>query len=53
MEYCTYSEIDEDEFIEAQKKFEKLNIYDYYSFETISAEENAIDWVYDPVNKGR
>ena len=53
MEYFSYSEIDEDEFIEAQKKFEKLNIYDYYSFETISAEENAIDWVYDPVNKGR
>ena len=53
MDYFSYSEIDEDEFIEAQKKFEKLNIYDYYSFETISAEENAIDWVYDPVNKGR
>ena len=53
MDYFSYSEIDEDEFIEAQKKFEKLNIYDYYSFETISAEENAIDWVYDPGNKGR
>lgn len=53
MEYFSYSEIDEDEFIEAQKKFEKLNIYDYNSFETISAEENSIDWVYDPVNKGR
>lgn len=53
MDYFSYSEIDEDEFIEAQKKFEKFNIYDYYSFETISAEENAIDWVYDPVNKGK
>ena len=53
MEYFSYSEIEEDEFIEAQEKFEKLNIYDYSSFETIRAEENAINWVYDPVNEGR
>ena len=53
MEYFSYSEIEEDEFIKSQEKFEKRNIYDYDSFETISAEENAINWVYDPVNKER
>ena len=51
LDYFDYSEIDEDDFNEAQSKFEELNIYDYDSYENIVAEEGTKERIYDPISK--